>query len=102
MRITSNTMLNLLIYLVFIGAILAVVIYSIVWRRRICTMMKMLAEARGYKGDAQIFEDAVMWTGVLGAMTVLAMPDQNLRREVKELREEVKALREELAEQKKM
>ena len=60
-------------------------------------MLETLAEARGFSGNTKIFRYAIIWTGALGALTVLAMPDKNTRKEIQALRDEVKTLREELA-----
>ena len=85
------------IALVFFVFIVVYIAFRLFWYYKVALMLETLAEARGFKGDTKVFRDAIVLTGALGAMTVLAMPDKNIQRELKELRNEVKTLREELA-----
>ena len=92
-----NTAINLVILILLVGFL----VFRFLWFIRIGKMMEALAEAKGYKGNTQIFSKAIHWTGVLGALLVVAMPDKSLRNEVEGLRKEIKALREELNNQTK-
>ena len=71
-------------------------VVRLIWYAKVAEMMKTLAEAKGFKGNTDIFRDAIIWTGTLGALTVLALPDKNTQKELEYLREEVKSLREEI------
>ena len=75
---------------------LVYLVIRLIWYKRVAEMLAVIAEDKGFKGNTEIFREAVSMTGTLGAMTVLALPDKKLIGEVRALRQEVEALRREL------
>ena len=84
------------LFLVIFSFVIVYLIIRFLWYKRVAEMLEVIAEERGFKGNTKIFNKAVSMTGVLGAMTVLALPDKKLIQEVRALREEVAVLREQL------